>query len=94
MTRRDACYFVGRRAGKLHPVRAAIAWEALARRLEALGDQDIPKFKDLLTAIRQSTIVACQLNAKDSGWELRSPPGDRSTTTPQADPTPQEGKSH
>jgi hypothetical protein len=58
MTRRDQCYLVGRRASFLVGAQAATAWSALAQRLEAMSEMDIPKFRDLLTAIRTATIVA------------------------------------
>lgn len=58
MTRRDYCYAVGVRAHRLRPNQAAEAWYFLATRLEALGDKDIPKFWDLLAAIRAGTIAA------------------------------------
>lgn len=56
--RRDYCFFVGLRAAKLNPSLAAVAWNTLARRLEALGDKDVPKFIDLLAAVRAATISA------------------------------------
>lgn len=57
-TRRDMCFFVGRRAGMLKPDRAARAWALLAQRLEAMGDMDVPKFLDVMVAIRASAIMA------------------------------------
>jgi hypothetical protein len=58
VTRRDRCYFVGHRARTLTPAQAAKALEVVGRRLEALGDRDMPKFVDLLSLIRAATIVA------------------------------------
>lgn len=58
--RRDRCYFVGLRAAKLSPLQAARAWAHLAARLESLGKTDLPKFRDLLNAIRDATITAKQ----------------------------------
>jgi len=60
MTRRDKCYFMGRRASLLTPQQAAVAWATLARRLDAMGDMDLPKFRDLLATIRAATIAAKQ----------------------------------
>jgi hypothetical protein len=56
MTRRDRCYLVGRRAEWLSPMHAAQAWWKLSRELQELGEKDVPKFNDLLTAIRRITI--------------------------------------
>jgi len=60
MTRRDRCELVGRRAGLLNDGQAATAWKLLALQLESMGDMDIPKFRDLLKAIRGATIAAHQ----------------------------------
>lgn len=57
-TRRDYVYTVGIRASKLSPEQAHEAWQSLARQLEQMGDKDIPKFWDLLAAIRAATIRA------------------------------------
>lgn len=56
MTRRDTCYAVGRRMAKLAPDEAAAAWQRLATSLVEMFDMDIPKYKDLLAAIRNATI--------------------------------------
>jgi hypothetical protein len=56
-TRRDYCYAVGIRAAKLSPRQSQKAWESLARQLEAMGEKDIPKFWDVLAAIRAATII-------------------------------------
>lgn len=53
--RRDRCYFVGLRAARLYPDQAAIAWQHLAKRVESLGDKDLPKYADLISAIRDAT---------------------------------------
>lgn len=52
MTRRDKCYSIGKRMSKLDIFKSAKAWESLAFMIEMQGEKDIPKFKDLLTAIR------------------------------------------
>lgn len=65
MNRRDRCYVVGRRASKIEGRRAAKAWESLARQLEAMGDKDVPKFYDLLVAIRAANLVAVRLIPKE-----------------------------
>jgi hypothetical protein len=57
VSRRDRIYFVGLRAGKLNQIQAAHAWADLAKRLENLGDVDIPKYRDVLHAIRSATIT-------------------------------------
>lgn len=56
MTRRDKVYLVGKRAMKLSRDEAVSAWDSLALSLEAMGAKDIPKFEDLLQAIRVATI--------------------------------------
>lgn len=56
MTRRDKCELVGRRAENLNAAQAAVAWWQLSEELRELGDRDVPKFKDLLRAIRKATI--------------------------------------
>jgi hypothetical protein len=62
MTRRDQCYFVGKRAYRLHPVRAGYAWYYLATRLEEMGNMDVPKFRHLLHTVRKATILAAKLD--------------------------------
>jgi len=37
---------------------AAQAWHSLAEQLEAMGNVDIPKFNDLLIAVRIATVRA------------------------------------
>lgn len=56
MTRRDRCYLVGKRAGMLAHHQAARAWRMLAADIEAFGQADVPKFNQLLAAVRRSTI--------------------------------------
>ena len=56
--RRDQCYLVGRRASLLTPAQSVEAWLTLAKRLEMMGEMDIPKYRDLITTIRAATIVA------------------------------------
>lgn len=58
MTRRDRCHFTGLRAGKLSPAQAAAAWDMLSVSLIELGATDVPKFSELLRAIRMATIHA------------------------------------
>lgn len=55
-TRRDMCYSVGRRAAQLKPHEAAAAWHDMAAKIESLGDADIPKFKDIIAAVRHANI--------------------------------------
>jgi len=56
MTRRDRCWLNGRRAYLLKQEQAAHAWQALAEGLAALGDKDVPRFDDLMAAIRRATV--------------------------------------
>lgn len=58
MTRRDRCYQIGAEAATLNDQQAARAWRILARRGEALGSRDIPKFFDLLAIVKVATVVA------------------------------------
>ena len=52
-TRRDLCFVIGRRAAKLSNNQAVYAWLQLANQLEHnMGGMDVPKFHDLLAAIR------------------------------------------
>lgn len=61
MTRRDMCYFIGRRVSHLSGERAEAAWRSLGRQLERLAEKDVPKFLDLLVAIRAATAASKQL---------------------------------
>lgn len=56
MTRRDSCYLIGSRASKLTTTQAYTAWHALAHKLIAMGEMDMPKYRTVVQAIRQSTI--------------------------------------
>jgi hypothetical protein len=56
LTRRDRCYLFARRASRLTPPQAAEAWYALADKVEAMGEMDVPKFNDLLIAFRVATL--------------------------------------
>lgn len=56
--RRDQCYSIGRRASLLTPTQCVEAWLILAKRLEAIGELDVPKYLDVITTIRAATIVA------------------------------------
>ncbi|HWY74984.1 MAG TPA: hypothetical protein VN281_05175 [Verrucomicrobiae bacterium] len=58
MTRRDKCHIAGTQAQRLDEKQSAIAWHLLAGELVELGDADIPKFRQLMMAIRSSTILA------------------------------------
>ncbi len=66
------CELVGRRMSKLGMMAAANAWYDLGVYVESLADKDIPKFVDLITAMRAFTIrsqgMAANLEAK--GWKL------------------------
>lgn len=55
--RRDRCWLLGRRAARLNDVQARHAWALLAVELEALGEHDMPKYRDLVIAIRKATII-------------------------------------
>jgi hypothetical protein len=59
-TRRDLCAIVGDRAAQLSDAQSSRAWRALAREVADLGERDIPKFRDLITAIRRAHIAAVQ----------------------------------
>lgn len=54
--RRDKVFLAGQRMGRLTANQAAHAWGRLAHELYDLSEADIPKFADILKAIRQSTI--------------------------------------
>ena len=58
LPRRDRCALVGTRGRLLSDYSAADAWQTLCVKLEALGEKDVPKFEDLLQAIRWATIQA------------------------------------
>lgn len=70
-TRRDRCYLIGRRAQRLSPAQAADAWFRLARKLEAMGDLDVPKFNDLLVALHDAAILARNPNALRSKFRQK-----------------------
>lgn len=57
-TRRDRCYLIGRRAQRLSPAQAADAWQRLAEKVEGFSLHDVPKFADLLSAVREATVLA------------------------------------
>lgn len=57
LPRRDRCFLVGKRALQLRRRQAATAWYALAGQLVELGDSDIPKYKNVIRAIRKATIL-------------------------------------
>lgn len=57
-TRRDRCYLAGQRMAKLRTFQGEMAWFILAQALEGMGEKDMPKFNDLLEAIRAATLKA------------------------------------
>lgn len=63
-TRRDACFFVGKRAAMLSTAEACTAWQILSLKVQTMEDMDIPKFRDMLSAVRSSTIIARQHTIK------------------------------
>jgi hypothetical protein len=58
MPRRDWCLLVGNRGQHLNERQAAEAWYRLCRYLWDMGERDVPKYNDLITAIRKSIIFA------------------------------------
>lgn len=60
MNRRDRCDMISRRMMELNPQQAERAWRNLTGALIICGELDIPKFEDLLTAIRTATIYGKQ----------------------------------
>jgi hypothetical protein len=62
MTRRDQCYLVGRRARTCNIAQCVAAWLDLSQRVEKMGDMDIPKFRDLIRAVRLATIAGKMIN--------------------------------
>lgn len=64
MTRRDRCHLVGVRAERLNAIQSGYAWNVLAGLLQAMGERDVPKFDDVMSAIRAATIEGASL-AKD-----------------------------
>jgi hypothetical protein len=56
LTRRDRCFVTGSRAIRLTDPEAVKAWRELSTRLGEMADRDVPKFNDLLDAIRAATI--------------------------------------
>lgn len=56
--RRDRVYLAGCRAGRLTDAQSAAAWRSLSAQLQELGELDIPKFRDVIAAIRSATITA------------------------------------
>lgn len=62
MTRRDLCALVGRRAARIvDDTEAAKAWRTLSAAVEELAERDVPKFRDLIDAIRKATIAVKNL---------------------------------
>lgn len=66
MTRRDRCHFVAARACGLTDKQRQVAWSNLCLEVETLAEMDIPKFKDLLRAIRRATIAGKQAGTIDA----------------------------
>lgn len=64
MTRRDKCYLVGKRASLLTPDEACTAWQIFSLKVQAMEEMDIPKFRDLIAAVRTSTIISKQHTIK------------------------------
>ena len=58
MTRRDKCYLAGKRARLLNMQEAHAAWAVMADYLVEYGEKDVPRFDDLMLAIRRATISA------------------------------------
>jgi hypothetical protein len=60
-TRRDRCHLIGRRAGRLNMWEAGHAWLHLAEKIErVMGSPEpgrLPKFNDLLIAVRVATVL-------------------------------------
>lgn len=61
LTRRDRCYIIGRRAFRLTASQAQFAWWHLAELIERMGELDVPKFNNLLIAVRVATVRAKRL---------------------------------
>lgn len=76
LTRRDQCYLIGQKIGRLTPAQAATAWKLMAHLLEKCGDKDIPKFRDLFLGIVAAANVATE-----------SPKRSESLTAAQPGPT-------
>lgn len=67
MTRRDVLFLVGKRASKLDAAQSAVAWKTLAGYLrDEAATLDVPKFRDLVGAIRAATIAATAPSASSS----------------------------
>lgn len=66
LPRRDRCFVYSRRASRLHQQQAAIAWNYLSGELESLSQRDIPKFEDLMRAIRHATAVGRRVKVENS----------------------------
>lgn len=56
LPRRDRCYLIGGRAARLSKAESARAWQFLALKLEEMAEKDIPKFEDVVRAVRLATI--------------------------------------
>lgn len=49
------------RAIRLNMEQSAIAWQDFARSLSSMGEMDMPKFADLVGAVRRATIAGRQI---------------------------------
>lgn len=56
LPRRDRCAIVGARMVRLDRAQASMAWRILATAIMDLEHRDIPKFNDIIQAIRHATI--------------------------------------
>lgn len=54
------CFSVGVRASMLTPNQSFKAWQVLAKQIESFGNMDIPKYRDLIKAVRTATIAGKQ----------------------------------
>lgn len=58
LSRRDRCYLIGRRGKTLSEKNMANAWGLLCQSMVELGERDVPKFEDVIAAIRTATVRA------------------------------------
>lgn len=74
LCRSDLCWVIGARASRLTGEQAAIAWTHLAGELQQLGESvDMPKFRQLLEAVRASYLVGSGVYGCTSPGEYLSP---------------------
>lgn len=75
LTRRDRCYLVARRASRLTHREASWAWMHLCSLLASFGQEErirLPKFNELLDAIRTATVQGRRV-ADANYWVERDP---------------------